>query len=220
MSKKIDELGINDLKIVQDSDYFCFGTDSVLLANFAKSNSKNKNVLDLCSGVGVIPIIFSAKNSYSKIMAVELQKEMYELLEENVKINNLENSLNILNEDLRCVDKIREYIFKITKRNCVDIITVNPPYKPKGTGIVNEGRVKFIARHEDMCTLEDIFKVSSKLLENKGKLYIVHKPDRLCDLIAIARIYNLEAKKIRFVQPNINCSPSIVLIEYSKGRRK
>ena len=108
-------------------------------------------------------------------------------------------------------------MLKITNRNTVDIITVNPPYKEKNTGCINEGKVKYIARHEELCTLEDIFKTSSSLLENKGKLYIVHKPERLADLISIARKYKLEPKKLKLVCPTINSAPSIVLLEYIKG---
>ena len=217
MSRRIDELGIDNLKIVQDDDYFCFGTDSALLANFAVSNSQNNIILDLCSGSGVIPIIFQAKNKCRKVVAVELQKEMYELLEENVKENNLQEKIVTLNEDIKSISAIRRCIEETTGRNVADIITVNPPYKEKGTGIKNDLDVKYIARYEEKCTLDDIFKVSSKLLENKGKLYIVHKPERLTDLFCLARKYNLEAKKLRFVQPRLGKEPSIVLLEYVKG---
>ena len=217
MSRRIDDLGLNNLKIMQDDDFFCFGTDSVLLANFAMSNSSNNVILDLCSGSGVIPVIFEAKNKCKKIIAVELQKEMYELLEENVKMNNLEEKIVTLNEDINCFSTIRKCIEEKTGRNVVDIITVNPPYKEKGSGIKNDLDVKYIARYEEKCTLEDVFKISSKLLENKGKLFIVHKPERLTDLFSLSRKYNLEAKKLRFVQPKINDKPSIVLIEYVKG---
>ena len=217
MSKRIDDLGILDLRVVQDSDYFCFGTDSVLLANFAKCNNKDKIVLDLCSGSGVIPIIFQAKNECAEIFAVELQKEMYNLLSESIKLNRLDDKIFPLNNDLRDYNSVRLFIEEKTGRNTVDIITVNPPYKPKGTGIANDNKVKYIARHEDMCSLDDIFKISSKLLENRGYLYMVHKPDRLCDLIEIARKYNLEAKKVRLVQPRQDSEPSIVLVEYIKG---
>lgn len=217
MNERIDELGIDNLKIIQNSSYFCFGTDSVLLANFAESNYSNKNILDLCSGSGVVPIIFQAKNKSSNIIAVELQDEMFDLLERNITINSLERKIYPIKEDICNIKEVRKKVEEITHRNTVDIITVNPPYKEKGTGITSEGKVKYIAKHEEMCTLEDIFKVSSSLLENKGKLYIVHKPERLNDLISVARNYKLEPKKLKLVYPNINSKPSIVLIEYIKG---
>lgn len=215
--ERIDDLGVNNLKIIQNTDYFCFGTDSVLLANFIASNSSNNVILDLCSGGGVIPIIISAKYNYSKIFAVELQNEMFNLLERNVELNNLQEKIYTLQEDIKDFNSIKQKLIEETRRSTVNIITVNPPYKPKGRGIVNDHSVKYIARHEEMCTIEDIFFTSSKLLEYKGKLYLVHKPERIVDLLAIARKYNLEAKKIRYVYPRVNVKPSIVLIEYVKG---
>ena len=100
-NERIDDLGINDLKIIQNKEYFCFGTDSVLLANFVKSENSNNVILDLCSGSGVIPIILSAKKKYKKIFGVELQSEMYDLFYRNIKINNLEDSIISINENVK-----------------------------------------------------------------------------------------------------------------------
>ena len=216
-NERIDDLGIKDLKIIQNTEYFCFGTDSVLLANFITSNSSKNIILDLCSGGGVIPVIISAKYKYSKIFAVELQDEMFDLLERNIELNKLEEKILIIQENIIDFSSIRKNIIKETGSGNVNIITVNPPYKPKGNGIGNGHNVKYIARHEEMCNLEDIFLTSSKLLEYKGKLYLVHKPERIVDLLSIARKYNLEAKRIRYVYPRIDTKPSIVLIEYIKG---
>jgi tRNA1Val (adenine37-N6)-methyltransferase len=216
-NERIDDLGINDLKIIQNTDYFCFGTDSVLLANFITSNSSNNIILDLCSGGGVIPIIVSAKYKCSKVFAIELQDEMFDLLKRNIELNKLEEKISIMQGNITDFSSIRQNIIKETGSGSVNIITVNPPYKPKGRGIGNEHNVKYIARHEEMCNLEDIFLTSSKLLEYKGKLYLVHKPERIVDLLAIARKYNLEAKRIRYVYPRVDTKPSIVLIEYIKG---
>ncbi len=217
MDERIDELGINNLKIIQNKKYFCFGIDSVLLANFVNSNNANNIIVDLCSGSGVIPVIISAKKKYSKIFGVELQKEMFDILNRNIKINNLEENIYGINLDIKEIKKIREKIGTITKKDKVDIIVCNPPYKKIGTGSKNENEIKYIARHEVMCDLEDIFRSSSKLLKSKGKLYLVHKPERIVDLLSISRKYHLEAKSIRFVCPNINSKPSIVLIEYVLG---
>lgn len=216
-NERIDDLGINNLKIIQNTDYFCFGTDSVLLSNFVVSNSDKNVILDLCSGGGVIPIIASAKHKCSKIAAVELQDEMFNLLERNIELNNLKDKILPIQGDIKDFSYLRDKLKEKIGYSLVNIITVNPPYKPKGRGIVNEHNVKYIARHEEMCTLEDIFFTSSKLLEFKGKLYIVHKPERMVDLLAIARKYNLEAKRIRYVYPRVDVKPSIVLIEYVKG---
>lgn len=220
LDERIDNLGINDLKIIQNKKYFCFGIDSVLLANFVKSNNSNNIIVDLCSGSGVIPVIISAKKKYNKIICVELQKEMFNLLNRNIDINNLNEKICGINYDIKDVKKIREKVIDIAKKDKVDIIVCNPPYKKIGSGSKNENEVKYIARHEVMCDLEDIFKTSSKLLKAKGKLYLVHKPERIVDLLEISRKYNLEAKNIRFVCPNINLKPSIVLIEYVLRREK
>lgn len=215
-NERIDDLGINDLKIIQNKEYFCFGTDSVLLANFVKSENSNNVILDLCSGSGVIPIILSAKKKYKKIFGVELQCEMYDLFDRNIKINNLEDSIISINENVKNIKDIRKKITSIMKKDKIDIITCNPPYKEIGTGLTTNHDVKTIAKCEVMCNLEDIFITSSKLLGKGGKLYLVHKPERLSDLIYFGRKYNLEAKEIRFVYPKIDKKPSIVLISYRK----
>lgn len=215
-NERIDDLGINDLKIIQNKEYFCFGTDSVLLANFVKSENSNNVILDLCSGSGVIPIILSAKKKYKKIFGVELQSEMYDLFDRNIKINNLEDSIISINENLKNIKDIRKKVTSIMEKDKIDIITCNPPYKEIGTGLTTNHDVKTIAKCEVMCNLEDIFITSSKLLGKGGKLYLVHKPERLSDLIYFGRKYNLEAKEIRFVYPKIDKKPSIVLISYRK----
>lgn len=204
-NERIDDLNLNGKKIIQNTDYFCFGIDSVLLANFVSSNSSKNVVVDLCSGTGVISVILTQKKKLHKIYAVELQDEMYNLLKRNIKLNNLED----------CIYPFKANIKDYYLDKKVDIVVCNPPYKEIGTGIKNENTVKYIARHEKECTLEDVFKCSSKILKQKGKLYLVHKPQRLVDLISLARKYNLEAKNIRFVYPKFNSSASIVLVEYA-----
>lgn len=202
--ERIDDLNLNGKKIIQNTNYFCFGIDSVLLANFVESNCNKNVIVDLCSGSGVIPVIISQKKKYSKLYAVELQKEMYELLLKNIKINDLVGDIIPINNNIK----------EFRMDNKVDIVVCNPPYKQIGTGVENDNSVKYIARHEKECTLEDVFECSSKILKQKGKLYLVHKPQRLTDLISCARKYNLEPKKIRFVYPTVESKPSIVLIEY------
>ena len=203
--ERIDELGINNKKIIQNTDYFCFGMDSILLANFVESRTTSK-IVDFCSGTGVIPIVISQRKNYKEIYAIELQDEMYDLLERNIKLNELENIIIPIKEDINNIIKL--------KLGKVDIVTVNPPYKSIGTGTQNENKVKYIARHEEYCTLENVFESASKILKEKGKLYLVHKPDRLGDLIDYGRKYNLELKKMRLVYPRINEVPSIILLEY------
>ena len=212
--EKNESLGIGGLRLIQNKDYFIYGTDSVLLANFVKT-SKKSNLIDLCSGSGVIPLLLTTKIQYNKIACVELQTEMFDILEKNIKLNELKDVIAI-NEDIKNVQNIRKKLIENDINGKVNIITVNPPYKPKGKGIPSDNKVKYIARHEELCNLEDVFFSSSKLLESKGKLYIVHKPERMVDLLTLARKYNLEAKRIQYIYPKIDLKPSIVLIEYVK----
>ena len=210
--ERIDDLNLNGKKILQDTECFLFGMDSVLLANMVKENGKV--IVDLGTGSAVMPVIISEKTNGNKIIGVELQDEMYNLATKNVEYNNLEECIYIYHGDIKNVESIRKYIKEKVGKDKVDVVISNPPYKEVGTGSVNDTTVKYIARHEVKCNLEDIFKTSAKLLKSKGKLYLVHKPERLVDLMCLARKYNLEAKKIRFMQPVKNKKPSIVLVQY------
>lgn len=210
-NERIDDLNIAGLKLIQNTEYFLFGIDSVILSSIVKSNSSSNVILDFCTGSAVIPLLLTTRVKYKKIIGIELQEEMYDLAIRNIQLNNLSDSIEVLNTDIKDYRKINEYV-----KNKVDVIVCNPPYKKIGTGIVNENCVKYIARHEDKCSLEDIFLSSSKLLKTKGKLYIVHKPDRIVDLVCLARKYNLEAKNITIMQPKVNKKASLVFIEYVK----
>jgi len=220
-NERIDDLNINGLKVIQNREYFMFGIDSVILSSMVKSNSKSNVIVDFCTGSAVIPILLTTRVKYKRIIGVELQNEMYDLAVRNVKLNNLTNDISVLNQDIKEYKKIIEYIRdNVTSSGNVDVVVCNPPYKEVGTGIINENNVKYIARHEDKCTLDDIFIASSKLLKTKGKLYLVHKPDRLADLICMARKYNLEVKEITMLQPTKSKKPSIVFLEYVKDGNK
>lgn len=213
--ERIDDLNLNGKKIIQDTDLFLFGMDSVLLANKVKGNGKT--IVDLGTGSAVMPVIISEKNNVEKIIGIEVQDKMYDLALRNVEYNKLKDKICILKENLKNVYNIQKFVKEVTGKDKVDIVISNPPYKKIGTGSKNEGAEKYIARHEVMCSLEDVFKTASKLLKFKGKLHIVHKPERIADLISLARKYNLEPKEIQFLQPKENQKPSIVLIEYVLG---
>ena len=215
--ERIDDLNLNGKKIMQDTDLFLFGMDSVLLANMVKKTNKDTNILDLGTGSAVMPVIIAEKTKCNKIIGVELQDKMYNLALKNIKLNELENKIYAVKEDLKNVEKIREKIVEITGKDKVDVVISNPPYKKAGTGTVNDVDEKYIARHEVKCELEDIFVTASKLLKFKGKLYIVHKPERIADLICLGRKYNLEIKELQFLQPSTKKKPSIVLCEYVLG---
>lgn len=213
--ERIDELNIKGAKIIQNTDYFLFGMDSVLLANMVEGK-KTDILVDLGTGSAVMPIIIALKKKIKNIVGVELQAPMKDLASRNIVLNNLENAISAYNLDLRDYKKIKEIILDKFKKDSVDIVISNPPYKKRGTGVLNEGDVKYIARHEEMCNLEDIFKTSSKILRSKGKLYLVHKPDRLPDAICLGRKYNLELKTLRLVQPTVSHKPSIALMMFVK----
>lgn len=215
-NERIDELNIDKLRVIQNKEYFLFGMDSVLLANFVKGVKSSDVIVDLGAGSMVMPIILSSKTKAKKIIGVELQSEMYDLAIRNVVLNHLETKLFVIHEDILKVKDVLNKVNSITRLETVDIVISNPPYKEIGKGTINFNDVKYIARHEDKCKLEDIFKVGSKLLKSKGKMYIVHKPERIADLISIARKYKLEVKRIRFMQARKNKPASLVMLEYIK----
>lgn len=208
-NERIDELHRNNYVIIQDVKRFCFGIDAVLLSDFAKAK-KNDIVFDIGTGTGIIPILMSAKTEAKKFFAIDIQKESVDMAKRSVELNKLNDKIEIFHLDIKNV-------FDKFEKNSVNVITSNPPYMNMGGGIINEYDAKAIARHEIFCTLEDIVKATSLLLKPNGKFYMVHRPNRLCDIICTLRQYKLEPKTIRFVQPYKNKEPNIVLIESVKN---
>ena len=203
-------LGYENLKIYQNTDMFNFSLDSVLLPNFVTLSKKTKKILDIGSGNAVIPIILSTKTN-ALIDAVEIQKEVYELGVKSIKLNKLEDRINLYNEDIKD-------FYKNSETDVYDTITCNPPFfKKVETSNVNESIYKTIARHEVMLNLDDIMKIAKKLLKNNGNIAIVHRTDRLIDIIETMRKYNIEPKKIRFIYPKVNTESNIVLVEGTKN---
>ena len=201
---RIDDLQISNLFIKQDKTGFCFGTDAVLLANFAEPK-KNADILDIGTGNGIIPILLSAKTQAQKITGLEIQERSAELAKENIKLNKLESLIEIIQGD------IKDY--SIFPAASFDYITCNPPYKKVGTGLANPEDTLAIARHEIMCTLEDIIKASSYLLKSKGKLAMVHKPERVAEIIYTMKKHKLEAKRLLLVYPREGEKPCLALVE-------
>lgn len=201
---RIDDLQINNLYIKQDTTAFCFGTDAVLLANFAEPK-RNADILDIGTGNGIIPILLSAKVTAKKITGLEIQKNSVLLARENVKMNKLSSFIEIVEGDIK--DK------NILTPASFDYITCNPPYKKVGTGLKNSESTLAIARHEIKCTLDDIIQASSRLLKSKGKLAMVHKPERIAEIIYTMKKYRIEAKRMLLVYPRENQKPCLVMIE-------
>ena len=215
----VGKIEINDLvyfkniKIVQDKDYFNFSLDSVLLPNFVDITKKTKMILDMCTGNAPIPLILSTKTD-AKIYAVELQKEVYNLAKETIKINKLDNQIVLINNNIKNLKKI-------FNTETFDIITCNPPYfKKKENSIINENIVKSIARHEIEMELEDVMLISKSLLKNEGSLVLVHRTDRLIEIIELMRKHNIEPKRMRLIYPKINTESNLVLIDGRKNGKK
>ena len=211
-NERIDDLGINNLKIIQNEKGFCFGIDSVLLSDFAKKIKINSKVLDLGTGTGILPILLSAKTKLKKAVGIEKQKEVYEMAKRSIKLNNLENKIEIINEDILNLEKIYE-------KNTFDVIITNPPYKKKNTGIKNEDEKKIISRHETTATLEDFIKISKNFLKDKGEFYMVNRPERLVDILSLMRKYKIEPKILRFVFSNKYKEPKLILIKGIKNAK-
>lgn len=205
--ERIDDLQYKGLKIIQNTEGFCFGVDSVLLTEFARDMKKNKTIVDLGTGTGIIGILLSKKVKASKIIGVEIQKDVANMAKRSVELNNLQNIMQILNEDVKNLS---------LEKNSFDYVVTNPPYKKKGTGIINREDKQIISRHETTVNLEEWIKVSSHLLKDNGAIYMVHRPERLNEIIENLRKYRLEPKRIRFIYPKINKNSNLVLIKAVK----
>lgn len=207
MDLRIDDLQINGLKLMQDKNLFCFGTDAVLLANFAKI-SKNAEVLDIGTGNGIIPILLSAKTGAKHITAIEIQEQSYALAVKNVELNNLEDRISVIFGDVKEKSVLNKQF---------NYITCNPPYKKVGTGIKNPDSPLAIARHELTLTLDDLFLSASRLLMSKGKIAVVHKPERLAEIFYTMNKYKIEPKRVQLVYSDKkSAEPSLVLVEGAK----
>ena len=206
--KEINDLYDYGYKIVQKSDYFKFSLDSMLLANFVNINMSDSKLLDFCTGNCPIPIILS--NSIKNIVAFEVQKEIYELGDESLKLNNI-NNVKLINDDIKNIGNYYE-------EGYFDIITCNPPYfKVIDSSRINDNNVKAIARHEILIKLEDIVSLAYKFLRDKGKLYIVYRPDRLMALLKLFDKYKFGVKKLQCCYNNSDSLSSMILIEAMKN---
>lgn len=214
--KKTEEKVINDLvnydnlKIVQNKNYFNFSLDSILLPNFVNLTPNTKKIMDLCTGNAPVPLILSTKTD-AQIYAVELQKEIYELAKETLEINQLDSRIELINDDAK--NMLHKF-----ETDTFDVITCNPPYfKKDDNSIINENMVKSIARHEIKIELCDIIIIAKKLLKNGGSLCIVHRTDRLIDIIDLMKKNNIEPKRIRLIYPKYSENSNLVLIDGHKN---
>ena len=207
-----DLVGFKNMKIIQNKEYFNFSLDSIMLPNFIHFNKSIKTIIDFCTGNAPIPLVLSTKCD-AKIIGVEIQKEIYDLANDSVKINKLEKQITIINEDVN-------NLLKIYDSDSIDMITCNPPYfKINDFTLRNNSIIKTNARHETLINIEQICNISKKLLKNNCSLYLVHKTDRLSEIFQSLKNNNLEPKRLRFIYPKINTESNIVLIEAKKNAK-
>ena len=209
-NERIDDLEIKNFKIIQKNDGFCYGIDSVLLSDFAKNIKNNSVVLDLGTGTGILGFLLIAKTNIKKIFGIEIQKEIADMANRSIVMNNVEDKFEIIN----CNIKDLENNLKI---DSFDAIITNPPYKKMNSGKTNVNEIKLISRHEVKAELSDFIKVSFKMLKDKGTLYMVHRAERLVDIMAEMRKNKMEPKRIRFVYSNETSDSKLVMIEAVKN---
>lgn len=212
-NERIDDLEFQGLKIIQNKNGFCFGIDSVLISDFSKTIRNNSIVADLGTGTGIISILLSGKTKLEKIYGIEVQEEVANMALRSVKLNNLDEKISIINDNLKNLNKY-------FKPDFFDAIVTNPPYQKNDTGLKSEDKRHLISRHEIECDLEDIIKISKTYLKDKGEMYMVHRPERLVDILYLLRKYKIEPKEIRFVNPKANQKPNLVLIKAVKNGKE
>lgn len=209
--ERVDDLHRNHYKIIQNTNKFCFGMDGVLLSGFTKVLS-NERVLDLGTGTGIIPILLEAKTEGKHFTGLEIQQESADMASRSVTMNKLNDKIDIV------VGDIKEASSTFGQAS-FDVVTSNPPYMNHSHGIVNPAEAKAIARHEILCTLEDVIREAARCLRPLGRFYMVHKPHRLVEIINTLSLYKLEPKRMRLVYPYVDKEPNMVLIECIKGGR-
>jgi tRNA1Val (adenine37-N6)-methyltransferase len=201
----IDDLQLKGLNLIQKKDGFKFGIDAVLLSDFACIKTKHR-VMDLCTGTGIVPFLIYGKYNPQSVYGLEIQEDMIDMAERSVKLNSLEERVFFLNEDLKNI----EFLKKLEK---FDVVTVNPPYKLNSAGILNPNDKLAIARHEILCNLEDVISAARVLLKDNGRLFMVHRPERLADIFTLMRKYKIEPKRVKMIHPKLGKAPNIVLVE-------
>ncbi len=208
MERLDDVLGYENLKIYQNSSYFSFSLDSIILGNYATIRLRDQRIVDFCTGNGVVPLILS-KRCNKNIIGVELQEKLAELANKSVIYNHLEDQIEIVCADVK--DFSKEHL------NEFDLILCNPPYfKVEDKSSFNDSYEKMIARHEVFLTLEEICDCAKKILKDNGNICMVHRSDRLMELLEELRKYGLEPKRIKFVYETVEKDSTLVLIEAQK----
>ena len=209
--ERLDDLQIGGLELIQDPEKFCFGGDAVFLSDFVRVRP-GESVLDLGTGNGIIPVLLSAKTEARHITGLEIQADTAEMARRSVAHNHLEDRIDIVTGDIKeAAELFRPAFF--------DVITTNPPYMLADHGIRNPDDAKAVARHEILCTLDDILRESMRLMQDKSRFYMIHRPFRLTEIMIKMHEYKIEPKRIRFIHPYIDKEPTMVLIEGVRGAK-
>ena len=209
--ERLDDLQIGGLELIQDPKKFCFGVDAVFLSDFVRVRP-GENVLDMGTGNGIIPVLLSAKTEARHITGLEIQEDTAEMARRSVAHNHLEDRIDIVTGDIKEAAELFKPAF-------FDVITTNPPYMLADHGMRNPDDAKAIARHEVLCSLDDILRESMRLMQDKSRFYMIHRPFRLTEIMIKMNQYKIEPKRIRFVHPYIDKEPAMVLIEGVRGAK-
>ena len=209
--ERLDDLQLGGLGLIQDPDKFCFGVDAVLLSDFAKVR-QGETVLDMGTGNGIIPVLLAGKTEGKHFTGLEIQADTAEMAQRSVRYNHLEDRVEIVTGDIKEAATIFKPAF-------FDVITTNPPYMLAEHGLRNPDDRKAIARHEVLCTLDDILRESMRLLQDKGRFYMIHRPFRLTEILTKMSQYKIEPKRIQSVHPYLDKEPTMVLVEGMRGAK-
>ncbi len=210
-NERIDDLERNGYRIIQDPERFCFGMDAVLLSGFARVKD-GASVLDLGTGTGIIPLLLEAKTGAAHLTGLEIQQDSADMARRSVALNGLEDKIDIVTGDIKEAGSLFDAA-------SFDVITCNPPYMIGKHGIANPQDAKAIARHEILCTLEDVISQTARLLKPGGNFYLVHRPFRLAEIMVLLSKYKLEPKRMQLVYPYVDKEPNMVLLEANRGGR-
>lgn len=209
--ERLDDLQIGGLELIQNPAGFCFGVDAVFLSDFVRVKP-GETVLDLGTGNGIIPVLLSAKTEGKHFTGLEIQEETAEMARRSVAWNNLEDKVEIVTGDIKEASEIFKPVF-------FDVITTNPPYMPANHGLRNLDKVRAAARHEVLCTLDDILRESMRLLQDKGRFCMIHRPFRLTEIMIKMNSYKIEPKRLQFIHPYADKEPVMVMVEGVRGAR-
>lgn len=207
--ERLDDLGRKGYRIIQNPATFCFGIDAVLLTGFARIKQGSR-VLDLGTGTGIIPILLEAKTEAEHLTGLEIQEESADMARRSVSLNDLDEKIDIVTGDIKEASGI-------FGKGVFDVVTCNPPYMIGEHGMTGENDRKTIARHEVLCTFDDVAREAAAVLKPGGTFYLVHRPFRLVELFHVMTKYRLEPKRMKLVHPYVDKEPNMVLVEAKKG---